>query len=416
MGGSRYGLLGKTLQHSYSKEIHESMGVYGFSLWEKTPEELDFFLKAKDFDGAMVTIPYKEKVLEYVEEMSPEAAALGSANLLLKNRQGELQAYNTDLEGFRYMIQRAGLNLCGKKVLVLGDGATGRTAVHVMRTMGASEIRVASRRGKEGKQGEVEVVSYNRGWPQADVLINTTPVGMYPQNGEVLVELSRFPFLEAVFDVIYNPMFTSLLLQARDRGLVTGNGLSMLVAQGVLGAEIFLKGKLPGGKNREEWTETILEQLRERLTNRVLVGMPGSGKTTYGKKMAEVTGKIFVDTDDLVEQHSGQTISALFQEGGEPLFRRWEKEVALEIGKRTGQVIATGGGMVLQREAMDALRQNGRILWVKRPLEELACEGRPLSKDLPALEEMARQREPLYKKYAEEVFLKKSVEREQKDE
>jgi len=400
----KYGLLGKSLGHSYSKEIHQLIGAYSFGMWEKTSKELAEFLQERNFDGAMVTIPYKEAVLAFASEMTPEVALLRSANLLVKDENGMLMAHNTDLFGFMYMVRRAGISLAGKKVLVLGDGATGRTVVHGVGQLGAAQVRVASRRPQGQAQGNVEKVSYDQGWPQAEVIINATPVGMFPKNGETLVSLDDFPALEAIFDVIYNPLATSLLLQGRDRGLVTGNGLSMLVAQAVRGAEIFLSGKLPQEKNVEDWTEEILSHLTEKLLNIVLIGMPGSGKTTRGKALAIASGKTWVDTDSLIEQRAGKTIPQIFLEGGEGLFRHWEGEVAEEFGKKTGQVIATGGGMVLQQKAMDALRQNGKVIWVKRPLEALARDGRPLSKDLATLEEMARHREPLYRKYSEETL------------
>ena len=400
----KYGLLGKSLGHSYSKEIHQLIGAYSFGMWEKTSKELAEFLQERNFDGAMVTIPYKEAVLDFVSEMAPEVALLRSANLLVKGENGVLTAHNTDLFGFMYMIRRAGISLSGKKVLVLGDGATGRTVVHGVEKLGAAQVRVASRRPKGQVEDNLEKVSYDQGWPQAEIVINSTPVGMFPKNGESLVSLDDFSSLEAVFDVIYNPLATSLLLQGRDRGLVTGNGLSMLVAQAVRGAEIFLDGKLPQGKKGEEWIEEILSILTDKLLNLVLIGMPGSGKTTRGKALAIASGKTWVDTDSLIEQRAGKTIPQIFLEGGEGLFRHWEGEVAEEFGKKTGQVIATGGGMVLQQKAMDALRQNGKVIWVKRPLEELARDGRPLSKDLATLEEMARHREPLYRKYSEETL------------
>ena len=400
----KYGLLGKSLGHSYSREIHQFLGAYSFEMWEKTSKELAEFLQERNFDGAMVTIPYKETVLEFASEMAPEVALLRSANLLVKDENGRLTAHNTDLFGFMYMVGRAGISLTGKKVLVLGDGATARTVIHGVEKLGAAQVRVASRRPQGQVNGSVEKVSYHQGWPQAEIVINATPVGMFPRNGESLVSLDHFSSLEAVFDVIYNPLATSLLLQGRDRGLVTGNGLSMLVAQAVRGAQIFLNGILPQGKNVEEWTEEILNYLTDKLLNLVLIGMPGSGKTTQGKALAVATGKTMVDTDSLIEQRAGKTIPQIFLEGGEGLFRHWEGEVAEEIGKRTGQVIATGGGMVLQQKAMDALRQNGKVIWVKRPVDQLARDGRPLSKDLATLEEMARHREPLYRKYSEETL------------
>ena len=413
MSSGIFGLIGKSLVHSFSKEIHEAIGAYNFNMWEMTEGELDDFLRGKSFDGAMVTIPYKEKVISYLDSMSSEVEKLRVCNLILKGKEGNLLGHNTDIDGFLYMVKRTGMDLEGKKVLILGDGASSRTVNFALKNLQVKNVKIASRRaGKlsEDKKNEVvskngpgldpiERVSYEEGYPEAEIIINTTPLGMYPNIGETPLNLKAYTKLLGVFDLIYNPLSTSLIMEAKDMGLVTANGLSMLVAQAVRGAELFLGGKLPGNKNAADLTEELLKNFNRKFTNIILIGMPGSGKSSLAEKIAKKENKIFVDTDKEIEREEGNKISDIFRQKGEKYFRQVELEMAKRVAKETGQVIATGGGIVLQEEAMKSLRQNGFILWVKRPLESLETKGRPLSTTREALEIMYELRRPLYEKY-----------------
>ena len=415
-----YGLIGKTLTHSYSKEIHEALGGYSFELWELSPQELSAFFASREFEGAMVTIPYKKDALAAADKVTTQVERIGAANILYFDEKGLLWADNTDYYGFIYMVGRMGLSFKGKRVLILRDGATTGMVCQAAMDLGAASIKIASRHqskhtdknpkncAKNGAKKDAEVdyfvVGYDDDFTDVEIIVNTTSVGMYPDNGEKLVSLQDLKAIQGVIDLIYNPFATPLLLEAQDMGIKTSNGFPMLVAQATKGAELFLRGILPGGKSWEEWNEIIIHQFEEQYYNKVLIGMPGSGKTTIGKELAENLNRVFIDTDLLIEEREGQSISKIFEKKGEPYFRKLEIEIAKEIGKEKALVIATGGGMVLQKEAMDALRQNGEIIWVKAPLESLSQEGRPLSVDYEVLEKMWEEREPFYSKYANKII------------
>jgi len=415
-----YGLIGKKLSHSYSKEIHESLGGYPFELWELSAQELSVFLASREFEGAMVTIPYKKEALAAADKVTSQAERIGAANILYFDEEGQLWADNTDYYGFIYMVNRMGLSFKGKRVLILGDGATSGMVCQAVMDLEAASIKIASRHRsrytdkdseKDAEKGTEKgadvdycVVGYDDDFSYVEIIVNTTSVGMFPDNGRKLISLQNMKSIEGVIDLIYNPFATPLLLEAQDMGIKTSNGFPMLVAQATKGAELFLKGILPRGKSWEEWNEIIIHQFEEQYYNKVLIGMPGSGKTTIGKDLAEDLNRVFVDTDSLIEEREGQSISEIFEKKGEPYFRKLEAEIAKEVGKEKSRVIATGGGMVLQKEAMDALRQNGEIIWVKAPLESLAQVGRPLSGDVKILEKMWEEREPLYSKYANKII------------
>lgn len=415
-----YGLIGKTLAHSYSQEIHQALGEYSFELWELPPEKVADFLWRRDFSGVMVTIPYKKEALCAADQVTPQAKKIGAGNILYFDERGQLWADNTDYAGFMYMVNRMGLSFKDKNVLILGDGATSGTVCQAVMDLQAASIKIASRhperykgdtpRGKdqvvvsEGLgQGPI-VLGYDGDFSDSQILINTTSVGMYPNNGEKPISLEKTPFLEGLIDLIYNPFATALLLEAQDMGIKTSNGFPMLVAQATKGAELFLRGVLPEGKSWEEWNEILISKFEEEYFNKVLIGMPGSGKTTLGKELSENLHRVFVDTDHLIVEREGQSVSDIFEYKGEPYFRSLEVEIAKELGKKRSQVIASGGGMVLQKDAMDALRQNGEIIWVKTPLEKLARKGRPLSGGVKELENMWEEREPLYSKYADKII------------
>ena len=381
------GLLGRKLSHSYSPQIHAHLGDYPYELFEKESEEVGTFLQNGDFTAINVTIPYKKDVMPYCTELTPRAVAMGAVNTIVRRADGSLLGHNTDYFGFSSMVRRSGLDPKGKKVLVLGSGGASVTAVAVLREMGAKVV-VISRRGED---------NYENLHRHADaaILCNCTPVGMYPNNGLSPVDLSSFPSLEGVLDMIYNPARTKLLQDAEKRGIVAENGLWMLVAQAKEAAEWFTGNPVDDGK-----ISKIHAILRCQMENIVLIGMPGSGKTTVGKLVAEQCGKTFVDADAQIVKAAGKPIPQIFAEEGEAGFRAWETKVLEDLGKRSGMVLATGGGCVTREGNYEILHQNGTIFCLNRSLERLPTEGRPLSQ-ASRLEEMYRIRKPLYDRFAD---------------
>lgn len=383
----RCGLLGRKLGHSYSPQIHSYLGTYSYSLFEKEPDELEDFLRNGDFTGINVTIPYKKDVLPYCDVLSNCAAELGAVNTIIRRCDGKLIGHNTDYFGFLTMINQSGLQVSGKKVLVLGSGGASATAVAVLHKLHADVI-VISRTG---------VNNYRNLQKHADAaaIVNATPVGMYPNTGVSPLNLDLFPQLEGVLDIVYNPARTQLLLDAEKRGLITQNGLLMLVAQAKESAEWFT-----GSKISDEKIAEIHKLLRSQMENIVLVGMPGCGKSTIGKQIAKQLNKKFVDADTLIEEQAGMTIPEIFASSGEAGFRQWETKILTQIGKESGLVIATGGGCVTRLENYPALHQNGKIVWIKRNIHILPTDGRPLSQK-NNLEQMYTVRRPLYEAFAD---------------
>ena len=383
----RCGLLGKKLGHSYSPQIHSYLSDYTYELFEKSPEELEFFLKHGDFSGLNVTMPYKKDVIPYLDELSDRAAELGAVNTIVRRNDGTLIGHNTDYFGFQSMLNRSGLQVAGKKVLVLGSGGASATAVAVLKKQG-SNVVVISRNGES---------NYNNLEQHADasVIVNTTPVGMYPNVGVSPVDLALFPELEGVLDVVYNPARTQLLLDAEEIGLIANNGLWMLVAQAKESAEWFTGTTISDNKIAD-----IHRILQKQMENLVLVGMPGCGKSTIGSLLANLLNKKFVDADEVVAKQAGMTIPEIFATSGEKGFRDLETRVLSELGKESGMVIATGGGCVTRQENYPFLHQNGRILWIRRDIEKLPVNGRPLSQR-SNLEEMYRIRRPHYEAFAD---------------
>lgn len=386
-----YGLIGRKLAHSFSPRIHRLLAPYTYELRPLEPQEVEPFLRAGEFKGLNVTIPYKQAVMPFLETISPQAQRIGSVNTVVRDASGALHGYNTDYQGFLTLAESVGVAFEGKKVLILGTGGTSRTARTLVQDQGAREVVLVSR------QGPVDYGTVYR-HTDAEVVVNTTPVGMYPQNGLSPLDLSRFPNLEGVLDVVYNPLRTALLLQAERLGLPCGNGLTMLVAQAKAAAELFLGESLP-----QERVAQVTETLARERRNLVLIGMPGSGKTLLGRLAAKILHREFFDSDLEVERRAGRTIPELFRDRGEEAFRALETEVLQDLGKETGRVIATGGGAVLRQENQDALRQNGKLIWVVRALEQLDTQGRPLSRDLAAVEALWHEREPLYRSLADQI-------------
>ena len=381
------GLLGGKLGHSYSPQIHSRLSAYSYELFEKSPEELEDFLKNGNFTGLNVTIPYKKSVIPYCAELSPRAKELGAVNTIVRQADGTLIGHNTDYYGFERMLQTSGLNVSGKKVLVLGSGGASNTAVAVLNAHKSNTV-VISRSG-ENNYGNLHLHR------DAAVIVNATPVGMYPKVGVSPVDITLFPKLEGVLDLIYNPARTQLLLEAESRGLVTVNGLEMLVAQAKESAECFT-----GSAISDDMIPAIHRQLKNQMENIILIGMPGCGKSTVGNLVSGITGKKFVDADAYLVEKAKKSIPEIFADVGEAGFRKLETEILAELGKESGLVIATGGGCVTRERNYPLLHQNGTVFWLQREITKLPTDGRPLSQ-ATELSKMYRIRKPMYERFAD---------------
>ena len=381
-----YGLIGEKLGHSFSREIHQRLGGYDYRLQELTPAQLPAFLEKRDFRGVNVTIPYKQTVIPLLDEVDPKAAAIGAVNTIV-NRRGRLYGYNTDYDGMAALARHAGLMLKNKNVLILGTGGTSRTAMTVAADLGAAEIRRVSRTGRG------DAITYEQAADlPVQVLINTTPCGMYPGCDGQPMDLSRFGWLEGVLDAVYNPLRTRLVLQARDNGARGQGGLYMLVAQAAAACRLFLDRPLPDGA-----LDSVYRAIHGQKQNIVLTGMPGSGKSTVGRVLARQLGRELVDTDTEIIRLAKKPIPEIFAQRGERGFRDLESQVIQEVSRRTGLVIATGGGAILREENVRRLRQNGRIYFLDRPAEDiLPTDDRPLARDMEAVRQRYAERYPRY--------------------
>lgn len=386
-GKKVYGLLGERLTHSFSPQIHALLGDYEYKLFEVAPERLGEFMKNPVFDGINVTIPYKKEVMKYLDVVSPEALKIGSVNTVTV-RDGKLYGDNTDYYGFLYMIEKSGISVENKKVLVLGSGGASLTAAAVLRDLNVKEAVVISRSG-ENNYDNIGIHS------DAEIIVNTTPVGMYPKNLRSAVEIKDFPRLSGVFDIVYNPLKTKLILDAEEMNIPSASGLSMLVAQAKKANEIFF-----GVKRENSVCEKIEKALRQEMQNIVLIGMAGCGKSTVGKILSELTDKAFADTDEEVEKTEKRTIPEIFDGDGEEYFRKAEAEAVKNAGREKSLVIATGGGAVTREENYYPLRQNGIVVFINRDTEQLSADGRPLSQKF-GVNELFRKRLPLYRKFAD---------------
>lgn len=383
-----YGLIGEKLPHSFSKEIHESIGDYQYSLKELNSDELQDFILQKNYKAINVTIPYKEAVIPFLDEVDPNAEAIGAVNTVV-NRDGRLYGYNTDFLGMKALIERVGVVLKYKKALILGTGGTSKTAFAVCERLGAKEINKVSRTGRDGSLTYEEAYE---AYADADVIINTTPCGMYPNIFDCPIDLSRFTNLSGVIDAVYNPLRTSLVLEAQKRGISAEGGLYMLVAQAVYASALFTDIE----RDAVKLTNEIYDSLYFSKRNIVLTGMPTSGKSTVGKIIAEQLNRPFLDTDALIVQRYGD-IPTIFKEHGEPYFRGLETEIIRSISDRTGTVISTGGGAILRGENVDALRRNGEIFFIDRSLEHLsASPDRPLADKIDKLKRLYEKRIDIY--------------------
>ena len=381
-----YALIGGKLGHSYSPAIHAQLGDYDYRLREQTEAEFIELLSRRDFKGLNVTIPYKVLAFNRCDALSDTAREVGCVNTLVVRPDGSLYGHNTDIGGFIALARRAGVEIADKKVAILGSGGTSLTARAACRRLGARKIVVVSRRGP------VDYAALYRDHADAQVLINTTPVGMYPNNGRSAADISRLPGLEGVLDVIYNPDRTALVLDAEARGIPAAGGLYMLVGQAREAAELFTGHAIP-----ESETARIYRRLRDEALNLILIGMPGSGKSRIGQALAQRMDRPFVDLDGEIVNRAGKSIPEIFAESGEAAFRALEHEVVCDACREKGAVIATGGGAVLREDNVRAMRQNGRLMLLTRSLDELPLSGRPLSKSPEALREMWRVREPFYR-------------------
>lgn len=392
----RYGLIGEKLGHSFSKIIHEKLADYTYDLIPLSLEELDVFMREKEFSAINVTIPYKETVISYLDEVDPKAAKMGAVNTVVQ-RNGKLFGYNTDYFGFRYMLEHNHIQIAGKKVLVLGRGGASKAVIAVLEDMGAAEIHTIYYKIAE------DSISYETCYTlhtDAQVIVNTTPVGMYPNSGHTPIDLTPFTNLEAVADVVYNPLRTRLVLDAEEKGCQAIGGLEMLVGQAKYAVEIFLDQSLP-----EDSIDVVYKDLMAERRNLVLIGMSGCGKSTLGKLAAEKLGKTFVDTDAEIIKRIGMSIADYFAAYGEDSFRKVESEVVQEISTQNNLVISTGGGVIKNPENIRWLKGNGTVIWIQRDPELLESgNGRPLVPDQEAVRRLYKERLPLYTAAAETII------------
>lgn len=384
------GLLGRKLGHSYSPQIHALLGDYPYSLFEKEPDDLGDFLRNGDFTGINVTIPYKKDVIPFLDQISPIAQRLGSVNTVVRREDGSLYGHNTDYFGFASMVKHSGISVSGKKCLVLGSGGTSNTVKNALHDLGA-QVVIISRSGENNYQN----LSRHE---DASVIVNATPVGMYPNTGVSPIDLSLFPHLEGVLDVIYNPSKTQLLLDAEGLGIPHENGLWMLVAQAKEASECFTGSTVDDGA-----IQRIYHTLSAQMKNIILIGMPGCGKTTVSSALAAKTGRTAVDADEELVKLAGKSIPEIFSQDGEEAFRALETQILTQLGKQSGLIISTGGGCVTRQRNYHPLHQNGVIFYLKRSLELLPTHGRPLSQQNP-LELLYAQRKEQYLAFSDYVI------------
>ncbi len=389
----KYGLIGERLGHSFSKDVHALLNDYDYEIHEVKRDELRSFMTERAFNAINVTIPYKEEVLPYLSYISDEARAIGAVNTIV-NKNGSLYGYNTDFLGMKALIEHIGLALSGKKVVILGSGGTSKTALAVSRHLGADTVITVSRTSKGN------AISYEEMYAEhtdADILINTTPVGMYPNNDGMPVRLAPFKRLAGVIDAIYNPIRSKLVIEAQKRGIRAEGGLYMLVAQGVYASEIFTSKKIP-----KEKLDEVFDTIRRDKENIVLIGMPASGKTTVAKILAQRLGRNHIDTDDMIVKSASKSIPQIFEDEGETSFRDRESAEIAKVSLQNSIIIATGGGSVLRDANVDMLKQNGKLFFIDRPPHLLIpTADRPLASDVDAIYRRYNERYEIYKSAAD---------------
>ena len=376
-------VIGEHLPHTFSPQIHSYLADYSYKVKELNPDELEAFVNDKEFDFLNVTIPYKKDIIPFLSSLSYEAKKLGAVNTVKKNKDGSLTGYNTDYYGFSYTLKKSGINVSGRKVLILGSGGASLPVKAVLADQGAKQIVTISRSG-ENNYENLHLHS------DTDVIVNTTPVGMYPHNGKSPVDLSAFSKCTGVIDIIYNPRKTALLLQAEQNGIANIGGLDMLVAQAKRAAEIFTNREIS-----ENEIDIITNKISFQMNNIILIGMPGCGKTTVGKLLSELTGKCFYDSDDEFTKSFGITPAEAIQTLGEDRFREMEHKIIVKLGSMNNIILATGGGVVTKKENYFPLHQNGMIFFIERELKNLTISNRPLSKSI-GVETLYKNRYPLY--------------------
>jgi len=391
-----YGCIGEKLKHSFSKEIHNALANYNYDIIEIPREKLSGFATKKEFKAINVTIPYKEMIMPYLYEIDEQAKEIGAVNTVV-NRGGKLYGYNTDFYGMSALIKKIGIDLTDKKVVILGTGGTSKTSLAVAKALGASKILRVSRTAREDAISYAELYEKHG---DADVIINTTPSGMYPNIFDTPVDLSHFSNLSGVVDAVYNPLRTPLILAAKERGIAAEGGLYMLVSQAVRASEIFIDTVYGTGE-----TDKVFSKILSKKENIVLTGMPASGKSTVGRLIAAALGREFIDTDDIIAEDEGKSIPEIFKENGEDYFRDAETGAIKKASMLCGAVIATGGGAILRKENVNALRENGKIYFIDRPLSDLIpTSDRPLSSDREAITKRYNERYKIYNDTADVII------------
>ena len=391
-----YGLIGEKLSHSFSKTVHNELCDYDYELKELKREELDSFFKNADFKAINVTIPYKEDVIKYLDEIDENAKEIGAVNTVV-NKNGKLLGYNTDFLGLKALIEKNDIELLGKKVAVLGSGGTSKTALAVARHLKAREVLRVSRKGGEGLTTYDELLSNHK---DTEIIINTTPCGMFPNLNTVALDVTPFENLSGVVDAVYNPLNTKLVLTAKRKGIKATGGLYMLIAQAFFAAQYFLDTSLDYSR-----VDVIYKNTLKSKQNVVLIGMPSSGKTTVGKEVAKLLNKEFVDSDDEIVRFAGVSIPEIFEKSGEAEFRNLESKIIKELSALQGKVIATGGGAILRPENLDLLKQNGVVVFLDRSLENLiTTDDRPLSSSREMLKKRYDERYYIYKAAADIII------------
>ena len=385
---AKYGCIGKILTHSFSKEIHSKLADYEYELIELNEDEIEDFFKSKDFNAINVTIPYKQTVIPYLDSLSDVARRIGAVNTIV-NRNGKLYGYNTDYYGMKALIKKIGIDLNGKKVLILGTGGTSKTARILTEDMGASEIITVSRSKTENYITYEEAVNEHS---DVNVIINTTPSGMYPDCEGIPIDISSFNELEGVMDAVYNPLCTNLVLRAKEKGIKAEGGLYMLVMQAFVAVEKFLDTEFP-----KTVADNVFASVFASKENIILTGMPGSGKSTVGK-LLNIDGFSFVDTDEEIEKRCGCTIKELVGSKGEKYFRDLETQVIKDISSKGCQIISTGGGAILRKENVNSLKRNGKLFFLNaNPDRLLPTDSRPLSDTVEKLKKLYDERIDTYK-------------------